>query len=106
MKTLTKYFLNTKAYVLYAMALVASILYGLIVKPFFLHFIDGLTYIGVIYLLIGISIWAKDSGINIVNNYKDAKEAKAHKRKDAEITLYIPVGLVLLIISVLLSFLY
>lgn len=106
MKTLTKYFLNTKAYTLYALALVVSILYGIIVSPFFLHFIDGLTYVGVIYLLVGVVTWEKDSGINIANNYKDSKEAKEHTRKDAEISLYIPIGILIILISTLLALVY
>lgn len=107
MKLLKKYYLNTKAYVLYAIALVISIGYGLFSSPFLLHFIDGLTIISVVYLFVGVLGWAKDAGINIVTNYKDIKEAKAHKRKDAEISLYIPVGLFLFFLSFLISvFLY
>lgn len=59
MQKILKYLFNTKAYVLYAVAVLATLAYCAIKGMSYLHFIDGLSVIGIIYLIIAVYSWAK-----------------------------------------------
>lgn len=105
MKKIKKYFFTTKSYTLYLIALVVAILYGVIVRPFLLHFIDGLTYVSVIYLAIGIAQWAKDTALFVTHFPKKDKDVKRNIKTE-EISIYIPVGFFILVISLAISVLF
>ena len=60
---LKDYLTNKTACILYGIALIASCLYGIFYKPFYVHFIDGLTIAGMLFFLIGVILWGQKGKI-------------------------------------------
>lgn len=63
LNNLKEYLTNKTACILYGIALIASLLYGFIYKPLYVHFIDGLTIFGMLYFLIGVILWGQKGKI-------------------------------------------
>lgn len=89
-----------------------AILYAVLKPPFYLHFIDGLTMISVVYILIGMIRLQWISGDLAIFSYrKDEGSYRAYKQrtieghKDEKNTI-LAVGILLLIIAILLALFY
>ncbi len=54
---------NKFALILYGIAIVLSIIYGLVYGPFYVHFIDGITIMGMLYFMIAAVIWGQKGKI-------------------------------------------
>lgn len=55
-------FFSRTCLILYGISAAAGLIYGLIVLPLYLHFIDGITFTCFAYLLIGIFRWGWTEG--------------------------------------------
>lgn len=84
MHKILKYILNTRAYVLYALAIVVALAYDAIKGMSYLHFIDGLSVIGIIYLIIAVYIWAKSENLLHFSFIKFMSGAYAKKKTDID----------------------
>lgn len=82
MKKLKEYLWNKTAITLYLIALVVSILAGIIFKPFYVRFIDGLTVSGLLFLMIGIVLWGQKGKII------DKNSLRLKRFKDGESSNY------------------
>lgn len=106
-------FLNRSVLIRCGIAIAASILYGMIRRPFLLHFIDGISIASVLYLFLGmLNYWWKE-GFFAFFNWKQSEEASflayreklREKRQHADNhSLY--AGLWLLTLSLILTALY
>ncbi len=47
------------AMILYGIAVAVSIIYGLVYGPFYVHFIDGITIMGMLYFMIAVVLWGQ-----------------------------------------------
>lgn len=84
MHKIAKYIFNTKAYVLYAFALLVALAYDAFKGMSYLHFIDGLSVIGIIYLIIAVYIWAKNEKLLHFSFIKFLSGAYVKKRTDID----------------------
>jgi hypothetical protein len=64
--------------ILYGIAVVLSIIYGLVYGPFYVHFIDGITIMGMLYFMIAVVLWSQKG--KIID--KRSIQLKRFKRND------------------------
>lgn len=131
---LKKYICNKTTLICYAVSLAAGILYGVLRRPFLLHFIDGLTIAGFLILAIGLGRWAyiqgdftffswhpnkqvrkrapgeKFYGTGNSNpsenmSYREYRHYVRNQRKDMD-NMYMPAGILIVVVSIILSVLY
>lgn len=131
---LQKYLINHTAVRCYAIAAAAAVVYGILRKPFLLHFIDGLTIASFLILAIGLCRWAyiqgdftffswhpnkqvrkrapgekfygtSSGGPSENMGYREYRHYVRNKRKDMD-NMYLSAGIVLLVVSIILSVLY
>lgn len=115
MKKLKDYLWNKTAITLYVIALVASILAGIIFNPFYVRFIDGLTISGLLFLMIGIVLWGQKGKIidknslrlkrfknGDTNQYNDSSQYEYYKEKNR----FLAPALLILILAIILAATY
>lgn len=98
--------------ILCLIAVILSLLYGMIDPPFFLHFTDGLSISSVLLLLAGIlNLWWKDGAFSFYSwkrengSYSEYRERLRRERKDADNhTLF--AGIWMLVLSLLVTLIY
>ena len=78
MKKIKENLFTKFAYILYGIAIGASIIYGLVYRPFYVHFIDGITIMGMLYLMIAVILWGQKGKI-IDKRSIDLKRFKNHE---------------------------
>lgn len=101
MQKIKDYLFNKKAYTLYAIALSVGAIYGFMKSPFYLHLLDGMTIMSLIYLLIGIFKWG-EKGRYLPLFYREKDSQRDLKAKNA----YIAPALFIMLVAFIASFLY
>lgn len=112
MKTIKETVFSRTMGIILAVSVVLGIVYGLIIQPFYLQFLNGLSLIGFFLLLAGImkSNW-KDGGLIFfswkpsMGSYREYRERLREERKDAH-NYSIYAGIIILLIDTILSLLY
>ena len=112
---LFNHFVNHFACILYAIAAVLSAVYGLVYGPFYVHFIDGLTIMGVLYFMIAVILWGQKGKIIDMNSIRlkrfsqhsqDAFNENEHYGYYKEKNKFIYPSLLVLLIAFILASLY
>ena len=103
---------NRTVWISIACALGLSAVYGLFVSPWYLHFINGLTFLAFLYLLIGLLRWSWAEGDlvffswkQIHGSYTKWREGRREERKGSS-NPFLYSGILLVIVSIILSVLY
>lgn len=109
---MTKELQNKTVWISLAAALALSVVYGMFVSPLYLQFINAMTFLAFLYLLIGIFRWSWMEGDlvffswkQIHGSYTKWREGRREERKDAG-NPFLYAGIMLMIVSVILSVLY
>lgn len=82
MKKIKENLFTKHAYILYGIAVGASVIYGLVYGPFYVHFIDGITIMGMLYFMIAVILWGQKGKI-IDKRSLDLKRFKNNQMIDS-----------------------
>jgi hypothetical protein len=103
---------NKTVWIAIAAGAALALIYALIVKPVYLCFINGLTFVGFLYLLIGLMRWSWAEGDftffswkQIHGSYRKWREGRREERKGSS-NPFLYAGILTVIVSILLSIAY
>lgn len=112
MKKFLSIYQKKDVWVIIACAFGIALAYGLFVSPLYLSFINGLTFLGFVYLLIGLLRWSWIEGDlvffswkQIHGSYNKWREGRREERKGST-NPFLYASLVVIIAAVILSVTY